>query len=734
MSNLTFSFVWCTAQVTIVSIVALVVIKATMQRRPEVAASAAAWSAFVALVATLLFPVQFPSWMVIAASTAAPPSVHQSGSEARGHVVTNHAPDQSQAMASFSIPFHLVSELRNSIEVRLASPTMGRRWTWYIAVGLLMGISVGLVKLLVGLHLLRSLQRRAAVIRNIELEVLAKSMLQKLGCYSSVNFAQSPEIDCAAVVGIIRPTILLSSQWTSWTPEELRAVLAHELAHLCRRDIGWRLIAMLCTALHFYHPLLRRLTERLVLAQELAADRLAIQMTDGVKPYLRSLAQLAIRNDAGPLVRPQPLLTPVFTGHLMRRIEMLRAMDCEQTRTPRHWTLSLMIVSIVMFGLTTTLMRCFAQTALPEPAPEKTSVTVAPATEATSNQESQPAWFAREKVSASLPAFGKSGGMHLNIGALQQTPLGRLLEATINEMGAPVTKGWDFKAIESVSSDANISVMKNKSKAPKDGQNQVTVGFTRFQLRTNRDIDWRTAIQTQHPKSVPGMMNGNEYLDVTFAELGPFPVRLHPMTPRELGGWISVLTSAKDPVEPGHWHLKPENRPQPQWSDEWNAIGGGMLTLVVIPSKTFAKSFFDDGVGAAQLKTITQGADVLALGIDITQNAKAAAVKLRFRCKNEVDPKQVLAAIQEVLVLIQDEVKKEPKQVESEMLINLLVQALQCTKTRIIEGRPNVIECYSQLTIPHDILTALGVGSPSPAGAAAPPAERVGAKPGPARN
>jgi beta-lactamase regulating signal transducer with metallopeptidase domain len=36
--------------------------------------------------------------------------------------------------------------------------------------------------------------------------------------------------------GIFAPKILLPTAWTLWPDEKLRAVLAHELAHVRRRD------------------------------------------------------------------------------------------------------------------------------------------------------------------------------------------------------------------------------------------------------------------------------------------------------------------------------------------------------------------------------------------------------------------------------------------------------------------------------------------------------------------
>lgn len=115
----------------------------------------------------------------------------------------------------------------------------------------------------------------------------------------------------------------LPLEWREWSADERRAVLAHELAHACRGDYLSSLVAQVSLIIHFYHPLLRWLAQRLRLEQELAADAVGAAVCGGGESYLRVLAQLALRIDDRLPPLPSRSFLPT-RGMFLRRVEMLR--------------------------------------------------------------------------------------------------------------------------------------------------------------------------------------------------------------------------------------------------------------------------------------------------------------------------------------------------------------------------------------------------------------------------
>ena len=163
-----------------------------------------------------------------------------------------------------------------------------------------------------------------------------------------------------AAAGWLRPVVLLPADWRDWDVTELRAALAHELAHVRRSDFLLGLLARLGLALHFYHPLLYWLAGRLRLQQELAADGLAAPLTGGRDAYLRGLARLALRlSDRRPAGWPA---NPLFSrGTLMRRIRMLKTKEGCFVGKASRWGRALVVALLAGAVVGVAALRCPAQ-------------------------------------------------------------------------------------------------------------------------------------------------------------------------------------------------------------------------------------------------------------------------------------------------------------------------------------------------------------------------------------
>ncbi len=142
------------------------------------------------------------------------------------------------------------------------------------------------------------------------------------------------KLQTAATTGIFRPVVLLPAHWQKWTDEELRAVLAHELNHIRRRDCITALFAEVGRVLHFYHPLMHWLANRLRLEQELAADAVAARHIGGQRRYLCILAEMALSDSSRGPAWPARAFLPSHRT-FMRRIEMLKKNPLDASRPSR---------------------------------------------------------------------------------------------------------------------------------------------------------------------------------------------------------------------------------------------------------------------------------------------------------------------------------------------------------------------------------------------------------------
>jgi beta-lactamase regulating signal transducer with metallopeptidase domain len=130
--------------------------------------------------------------------------------------------------------------------------------------------------------------------------------------------------------------------------DERRALLAHEVGHLARRDPLWFAVAGSLARLAVFQPLNRFALARLRQASEEAADDFAAQATGNPEALARALAGLAsvlTLQSAGVAATGSPVVERVS-----------RLLD-ERTRAPRPWRRS---VRVAASGAALTLLISFA--------------------------------------------------------------------------------------------------------------------------------------------------------------------------------------------------------------------------------------------------------------------------------------------------------------------------------------------------------------------------------------
>ena len=95
------------------------------------------------------------------------------------------------------------------------------------------------------------------------------------------------------VAGVLRPVILLPESLLTGAPEPLRAVLAHEVAHLRRRDTLVNLLLRVVAIPIAYHPATAFLHRRIQHARELLCDAVAARALPSPAAYAHVLLTLA---------------------------------------------------------------------------------------------------------------------------------------------------------------------------------------------------------------------------------------------------------------------------------------------------------------------------------------------------------------------------------------------------------------------------------------------------------
>ncbi|WP_213803978.1 M56 family metallopeptidase [Granulicella sp. dw_53] len=167
-------------------------------------------------------------------------------------------------------------------EIIAALPRAESLLPWLDALWML-GVLALSVRTIGGWWLIQRL--RSTAIQQVPPELAARFALlsRRIGIQSRVALRLSTRIASPLAVGMFRSLILLpASALTSLSPEQLEAVLAHELAHIRRADYLWNILQTMIETLFFFHPAVWYVGANLRQQRELCCDDIAIACADPV--------------------------------------------------------------------------------------------------------------------------------------------------------------------------------------------------------------------------------------------------------------------------------------------------------------------------------------------------------------------------------------------------------------------------------------------------------------------
>jgi TonB family protein len=194
-------------------------------------------------------------------------------------------------------------------------------WGFIVLAVLAAGILLRLAWLAFGLIKLRRLRRIAM---QGQPAIIDAELQRALGIRTDVRYA--PGLQQPVTFGVLRPLVLLPDVLRHQPPEIQRAVVAHELLHVKRRDWAWLIVEEVAVCLLWFHPASWWLASRIQCAREEVVDELAILLTGRRKTYVEALFAFADTTSVVP--------TAAFARrrHLLRRIALVSREDVMSSR------------------------------------------------------------------------------------------------------------------------------------------------------------------------------------------------------------------------------------------------------------------------------------------------------------------------------------------------------------------------------------------------------------------
>src|SRR3984893_13744517 len=204
-------------------------------------------------------------------------------------------------------------------------------WAYYLfaAWGVVAGLL--LLRLSVGLWRVRQIRRSCSPAALAGLDPAIAGILRDCGSRRRVKVCVSSDVAVPAAIGFFRPAIVFPA-WLlpQLSPEDVKVILLHELAHVQRWDDWTNLAQKIVKAVFFFHPAVWWIESRLMLEREMACDDIVLAQTASPRAYASSLISFAKKwQNARALALVQP------RGSRMRDMS-LRVAQILDAKRPSH--------------------------------------------------------------------------------------------------------------------------------------------------------------------------------------------------------------------------------------------------------------------------------------------------------------------------------------------------------------------------------------------------------------
>jgi len=191
----------------------------------------------------------------------------------------------------------------------------------------LIGMLAAALTVLLSLLRVRGLVRTAEPLCDRDWQHAVTTICSQLGIRNPVRLLVSPRVGTPMAGGVFCPAIFLPRSASSWSAEHRDLVLAHELAHLARRDPIRHLMTRFALACYWFHPLAWLAAREAAIAREQACDETVLAMGARPSAYARVLLDLAESMSVRRRVRFLGALPMVHRSHLEKRLMAILNVD-----------------------------------------------------------------------------------------------------------------------------------------------------------------------------------------------------------------------------------------------------------------------------------------------------------------------------------------------------------------------------------------------------------------------
>ncbi len=187
----------------------------------------------------------------------------------------------------------------------------------------LMGVALFTLRLLSGVSYVAYLKRYRNAPMKGDWQARVEFLCEQLGVTKAVEIFESALVKTPMTVGSLKPIILFPlGAVAGLSSEQMEAILAHELAHILRKDYFFNIVQSIVEILFYFHPAVWWLSNTIRNERENCCDDIAVSISGNSLSYAKALVNLQ------ELHAHSPILAMGFSGknsknQLLNRVKRL---------------------------------------------------------------------------------------------------------------------------------------------------------------------------------------------------------------------------------------------------------------------------------------------------------------------------------------------------------------------------------------------------------------------------
>lgn len=229
---------------------------------------------------------------------------------------------------------------------------------WLVMLWIL-GMSIMTIRLIGGYFYVQKLRWQCTNLVETDTENLFKQLLNQFDISRTVEIRESQLIESPLTIGYLKPLVLVPiGLLTGLSQGEIKAIFAHELAHIKRHDYLINIIQSMIEILFFYHPLVWVIGESIRQDREDCCDDWALEICQNKLYLAKALTFVETFRQ-----QSKTSLTMAFSGNkpqLLGRIQRILGVQQKETTNPVGIISSVVVLALAFCCLNLTQVKAQA--------------------------------------------------------------------------------------------------------------------------------------------------------------------------------------------------------------------------------------------------------------------------------------------------------------------------------------------------------------------------------------